>query len=106
MPFINVKMTPGPTAEQKAAFIFTAEEILTEIRPIHDSLFQAEAGYDPLAVLLHLSSQIMIFLLSYFRTRSPIISALDQELTNLTLKKRTVAESGALEREPSAVACI
>lgn len=39
--------------EQKAAFIFTPDEILDDIRPIHDSIFPAvEEGYDPLAVPL------------------------------------------------------
>jgi hypothetical protein len=72
--------------EQKAAFIFTSEEILTEIRPIHDSLFpEAEAGYDPLAVPLQFSFSYIILLYLYFqiRTRSPIISRLRQARSHL-----------------------
>lgn len=35
---------------QKAAFTFAPEEILEVLRPIHDSIFPVEVGYDPLAV--------------------------------------------------------
>lgn len=31
MPFINVKMTPGPTAEQKAAFIAAVTKLAAEV---------------------------------------------------------------------------
>lgn len=31
MPFINVKMTPGPTSEQKAAFIAAVTKLAVEI---------------------------------------------------------------------------
>jgi 4-oxalocrotonate tautomerase len=31
MPFINVKMTPGPTAEQKAAFIEKVTKLAAEV---------------------------------------------------------------------------
>ena len=36
---------------QKAAFNFTVDELLVVFRPVHDSIYEPQAGYDPLKVL-------------------------------------------------------
>ena len=46
---------------QKAAFTFTTDEILTVLRPIHDSIYgPTEANYDPLRVLFFIFQVLIL----------------------------------------------